>query len=142
MKKITTKILAVAMILVMALALMACDHVGAEGKWVEATYRSDRSFGNGKTTIEVEVVVEEQSVTFTVKTDKENLEDALLEHDLIDGDASQYGMYIKYVNGIRADYEKDGAWWNICKDGVALMTGASGESIGDGNHYEFVYTPA
>ena len=51
-------------------------------------------------TVTVKVVADGQELTFTLHTDKENLEDALVEHNLIDGDMDVYGMYIKKVNGI------------------------------------------
>ena len=113
--------------------------VAAEGLWENATYTSDKAFGEGETTIEVEVKAGDQSITFTVNTDKENLADALLEHKLVEGDDSQYGLYIKKVNGILADYDVDQSYWSLCKDGEMLMTGASDTKIADGEHYEFVY---
>ena len=51
-----------------------------------------------------------------------------------------YGIYIKKVNGIRADYNLDGAYWNLTKNGEYLMTGADMTPIADGEHYEFTYT--
>ena len=45
------------------------EKVPAEGLWADAVYRSDKSFGNGAKTIEVEVKAEDKSVTFTIKTD-------------------------------------------------------------------------
>lgn len=107
--------------------------------WQTATYQEDQTFGNGKTTVQVEVKAEDKAVTFTVKTDKENLGAALLEHDLIAGDEGQYGLYIKFVNGIEADYDKDGHYWSLCKDGGAVMTGVDSTPIKDGDHYELVY---
>ena len=53
--------------------------------WDDATYGEDKSFGNGSKKVEVEVKVGEKSVTFTLNTDKENLADALLEHQLVEG---------------------------------------------------------
>ena len=73
---------------------------------------------------------------FTIKTDKENLGDALIEHNLVEGEQGAYGLYIKKVNGITADYDVDKHYWSISKDGTALMTGADGETIVGGEHYE------
>lgn len=107
--------------------------------WQTATYQEDKTFGNGKTTVQVEVKAEDKAVTFTVKTDKENLGAALLEHDLIAGDQGEYGLYVKFVNGIEADYDKDGHYWSLCKDGGPVMTGVDSTPIQDGDHYELVY---
>ena len=93
-------------------------------------------FGKGATTVQVEVKVEEQSVTFTLHTDKTILADALLEHDLVAGDEGAYGLYVKVVNGITADYDIDQSYWSLTKNGEMLMTGVSGVTVADGEHYE------
>jgi hypothetical protein len=112
------------------------EKIAAEGLWADALYRSDKSFGDGAKTIEVEVKADDKSVTFTIKTDKENLGEALLEHKLVEGEQGAYGLYIKKVNGITADYDVDKHYWSLSKDGTALMTGADGEKIAGGEHYE------
>ena len=107
--------------------------------WKDALYTEDKSFGDGEKTLTVEVVAGEKSITFTLKTDKENLADAMLEHSLVEGTQDQYGLYIKKVNGILADYDIDKSYWSLSKNGQALMTGASGTNISDGDKYEFTY---
>ena len=138
MKQLFKSALSLLLVLTLVFTFIACDKVSAEGKWENATYLSDKSFGKGAITIALEVKVEEQSVTFTVHTDKENLADALLEHGLIEGETSTYGLYVKKVNGITADYDVDSSWWNLQKNGVDTL-GASSVTIADGEHYEFVY---
>lgn len=108
--------------------------------WANAQYTADKEFGTGAKTVQVEVKVGDHSVTFTVKTDKENLADALLEHKLISGDDGEFGLYIKYVNGIRADYDVDQTYWSLTKNGEMLMDGASFVKDLDGAHYEFTYS--
>ena len=97
--------------LILAFSLVACNKIDAEGLWKDATYRRDMSFGEGATTFTVDVVVAEQSVRFAVSTDKETVGAALLEHGLIDGEMGAYGLYVKKVNGITAEYEVDGTYW-------------------------------
>ena len=138
MKKNLT--IALSLVLVLMLCLASCNTIDAEGLWEEATYRKDMTFGKGETTVQLEVKVEDQSVTFTVKTDKDTLGEALLEHGLIEGDQSAYGLYVKKVNGIRADYDLDGAYWGLYKNGEMCMTGVDSMEIADGEHYEFVYS--
>lgn len=111
------------------------DKVAREGLWADATYVNDKTFGEGKTTIYVDVVVDGKSVTFTLRTDAETLGAALVAEKLVEGEDSQYGLYIKKVNGMTADYDVDGSYWNISKDGKDLMTGADSEKITDGAHY-------
>lgn len=134
------KQLSVALIFILLLCLVSCNTVSADGLWEEATYRRDMTFGTGAKTVEVEVKVEEKSVTFTLKTDKETLADSLLEHSLVSGEDGPYGLYVKEVNGIVADYDVDGAYWSLYKGGEACMTGVSGITVSDGEHYELVYS--
>ena len=46
----------------------------------------DKNFGSGSKTVVVEVKAEGQLVTFTVKTDKESVGAALMEHKIIEGE--------------------------------------------------------
>ena len=87
----------------------------------------------------MEVVAGESSVTFTIHTDKETVGAALIEHNLIEGDAGAYGLYIKKVNGILADYDVDQSWWGFYKNGEMMMTGVDMTAFEDGDHYELKY---
>lgn len=110
------------------------------GLWKDATVTEDTTYGEGALTIQVEVKAEDKSVTLTVKTDKKTLGDALTEHNLIDGDKSEYGLYVKKVIGMTADYDVDQSYWSFSKNGEMMMTGVDGENISDGAHYEITYT--
>ncbi len=112
------------------------------GIWENAQYTEDAELGEGAHTVKLEVKAGDKSVTLTVKSDNDNLEKILIENKLVEGDDSEFGLYIKKVIGIHADYDADGAYWALCKDGETTATGASGITIADGDHYEFVYTPA
>ena len=132
MKKTLTLIITILMIF----CIVSCDAVEKEGAWENATYRRDTKLGRGEKTIEVEVRAGGESVTFTIKTDKNTLGDALREHDLINGEEGPYGLYIKVVNGIEADYDKDQTFWAFYKDGQYMMVGVDDTVISDGDHYE------
>lgn len=110
------------------------------GLWKDATVTEDTTYGEGAVTIQVEVKAEDKSVTLTIKTDKETLGDALTEHNLVDGEKSEYGLYVKKVIGMTADYDIDQSYWSFSKDGEMMMTGVDGENISDGAHYEITYT--
>ena len=139
MKKKITSALVLTLLLAALLTLVACNTVDATGLWENATYRRDMEFGSGALTVYVEVKAGEESVTFTVNTDKTILGDALLEHGLIDGEESQYGLYVKKVNGIVADYDVDQSYWGFYKDGEYMLTGVDATEIENGAHYELVY---
>ena len=63
-----------------------------------------------------------------------------MENELVSGEQGAYGLYVKFINGIEADYDKDKSFWAFTKDGEQLLTGVDGEEISDGAHYELVYT--
>lgn len=107
--------------------------------WLDALYTEDTEIGEGNTTFYLEVKTDSKAVTFTVNTDETILGTALLGYGLIDGDASEYGLYVKYVNGIFADYNTDKHYWSLYKDGEMMMTGVDGETVESGAHYEMVY---
>ncbi|MBE6926391.1 MAG: DUF4430 domain-containing protein [Ruminococcaceae bacterium] len=106
-----------------------------------ARYTEDTTLGNGSKTITVTVKDNEgKAVVFTIRTDAKTVGDALIENELIAGDEGAYGMYIKVVNGLRADYDKDHAYWGFNVDGEASMTGVDMTDLVDGGVYELVYT--
>lgn len=110
--------------------------------WDSAKYKEDTELGEGTVTVKIEVTAENKTVTLTVKTDETNLEKILTANNLVEGDESEFGLYIKVVNGIRADYDLDHAYWAIQKDGALTPTGANGITVADGETYALVYTAA
>ena len=110
------------------------------GLWANATYVQDTEFGEGAKTTVVEVNVNNQVVKFTIHTDKDTVGAALLEHDLIAGEDGAYGLYIKVVNGITADYDIDQSYWSFYVNGDYAMTGVDSTAIEEGSVYSLVYT--
>ena len=96
--------------------------------------------GQGSKTVKIAIKTEEKAITVTLHTDAETLGDALLEQNLIAGEESEFGLYVKVVNGIKADYDTDKAYWAFYQDGAYMNTGVDGTSITGGEHYELVYT--
>ncbi len=128
-------------IAMMCLFLISCGNEAQNiSVWESATYLEDTTFGDGSKTVLVEIEAEDRSVTFTINTDQEKLGDALLEHDLVSGEKGAYGLYIKTVNGITADYNINKTYWAITKDGESMLSGVDSTDISDGEHYELVYT--
>lgn len=134
------KLLKILICMAIGIVLVSCGGNQKQDVWESATYTENQEFGVGEKTIAIDVIAEEISVEFMVHTDKETLGDALLEHDLIAGDSGAYGLYVKKVNGIYADYNTTKSYWGINKNGESLMTGVDAEKISDGDKYEFVYT--
>ena len=137
-KKITS--LALVFVFVLIVSLVACATVDATGVWENATYLKDMEFGKGEKTVTVEVAVEEQLVTFTIHTDKDTVGAALLEHGLIDGEQGAYGLYVKVVNGMTADYDIDQSYWAFYVNGEYGMTGVDMTDIDESAVYRLAYT--
>lgn len=137
MKKLLIALLAAVMLCLCFTACVATEEVA--DIWETAVHTSDAEFGDGEKTVQLEVKAEGKSVTLTVHTDKENLGDVLMEHHLIAGEKGAYGLYVKSVNGMLADYDKTQTYWELCKDGESLSTGVDGVKVVDGDKYEFVH---
>lgn len=92
---------------------------------------------NGKISLTIEVTHGDGTVkTFEVKTDAENLADALLEEGLIEGHEDTYGLYIDSVDGETASAD-DNCAWLFTRNGEQVDTGAATTPIADGEQYEF-----
>lgn len=142
MKK--TTLLRSSLLLLLALLLVfsavACGKVPKTGSWESATYRSDKSFGDGAKALMITVKADEESIILTVHSDKETVGAALLEHDLIAGEESIYGLYVKTVNGMTADYDTDGYYWAFYQNGEYMLTGVDSTPFSDGDAFELVKT--
>lgn len=108
--------------------------------WKTALYTSDAELGKGAVTIKVKVAADNKEITITLHTDSDTLGKALLDNKLVSGTQGEYGLYIKTVNGIEADYDKNKAYWAISKGKEYLTTSADATKIADGEAYELTYT--
>jgi hypothetical protein len=134
--KIATRAALLLLALLMSISFVACADVEETGVWENATYTSDKTFGKGEKTVVVKITAEDQTLTFTIKTDKATLGEALREHELIVDDNG----LIHTINGIKADYNNGGWWWKFTKNGEMMMVGANDTAIADGEQYEFTRT--
>ena len=74
---------------------------------------------------------------FEIHTDKETVGEALLELELISGEDGEFGLYVKQVNGITADYDVDQTYWAFYVDGEYAMSGVDTTNIEEGKTYAF-----
>ena len=74
---------------------------------------------------------------FTINTDKKTVGEALLEKNLIAGDDSEYGLYVKTVNGVTLDYDKDGMYWAFYENGQYASKGVDSTEVTAGAEYAF-----
>ena len=140
MKKAFKSVLSVALVLVCLLGFASCkeETPDAGGLWANATYTEDTELGNGAKTVAVEIEAEGKTVKFTVRTDKNTVGEALLEHGLIDGENGDFGIYIKTANGILADYDVDQHYWAVYVGDEMAMTGVDSIEIDESVTYRLV----
>ena len=94
--------------------------------------------GEGETVFPFTVVdAEENETLFEIHTDKEMVGEALLDLGLIEGEDGAYGLYVKTVNGITLDYDKDNAYWAFYVNGEYAMSGVDTTPITEGETYMF-----
>jgi len=97
----------------------------------------------GGKSITVEVVHGDgTSKTFTFSTDAEYLGEVLEAEELVEFEEGPYGMMIKAVDGEKAVYEEDGAYWALFEGEDYAMQGADQTVIEDGDLFKLVYTLA
>ncbi len=141
MKKILLKSVSLTLVCIFALMSAGCSaKVEKTGLWENATYLSDTTLGSGEKTLTVKVRAEDKEITFTVKTDKSTVGDALVEHSVIEGEPGAYGLYVKKVNGITADYDTDMAYWAFYENDQYAMSGVDSTNINEGTVYSLEYT--
>lgn len=85
-----------------------------------------------------------ETTEYTGHTDAEYLRGALEEleksDDLtIEGEESDYGLFIDTVNGVTADYSKDKAYWALYVNGEYGNYGVDSQPLTDGDIYSLVY---
>lgn len=80
--------------------------------------------------------------TFTYKTDAEYLSEALLEQGIVVGSEGPYGLDISHVDGEKAVWAEDNAYWALYVGEEYATTGPSSTPVYDGSTFKYVYTPA
>lgn len=96
----------------------------------------------GEKDITVTIVYEDKTQKeIEISTNAETLGAALLEEELISEEEYNAGFY-STIDGVRADYSLDKAWWQFSQDGVMATVGANELPIADGDNFEIIHTPA
>ena len=79
--------------------------------------------------------------TFTCISDLKYVGEALQAEGIIDGDEGEFGLYVKVVDGERAVYEENSAYWAFYEGDNYASQGIDLTPIQDGGVYKLVYTP-
>ena len=136
-KKFTSWLLCMMLIVAMAFAA-GCGTNNTPGGSNPATSDEKTVLGEGQTKFLFTVVDKDGNETnFEIHTNKETVGDALLELGLIAGEEGAYGLYVKTVNGIKADYDVDKTYWAFYVNGAYATSGVDTTAIEEGASYSF-----
>ena len=137
-KKLLSILLCMVLIAATALTFVSCTD---EGKTEDTTVSEDEEnagnvLGEGKTVFNFTVRdIDGTETAFEIHTDAKTVGEALIDLELIEGEDSQYGLYVKKVNGITADYDVDGTYWAFYVNGEYAMSGVDTTDIEAGAAY-------
>ena len=149
-KKLLSLFLCVVLIAAMTLLTTACDNYilnllgyGQDEITTAETTTADNieeapQVPEAKTAFSFIVVDKDgNETTFNLSTDKATVGDALLAEGLIEGEPGAYGLYVKKVNGIVADYNIDQTYWAFYVNGEYAFTGVDSTPVEEGATYSF-----
>ena len=133
MKKLFSLLLALAMLCSLASVAFAASTEQSEILWDEneetILLENGGVYGQGETAFTLVVSCLSETAAVTVNTDAKTVGEALAELSIVAGEDSEWGLYVKTVNGITADYDTDGTYWAFYIDGEYAMTGLDGTEI-------------
>ena len=114
------------------------ENTGADAQSDSQTGTEGNVLGEGNTQFNFTVVDQDGKETlFEIHTDKEIVGEALQDVGLIEGEEGEYGLFVKTVNGITADYDKDGVYWAFYVNDEYAAEGVDSTKITEGDTYAF-----
>lgn len=123
-------------ICIIILAFTLCSCTAKNDFKGEPVYTENTVLGEGETTFSISVIdYNGKETVFDISTDKTIVGEALTDFELIEGENGPYGLYIKSVNGIRADYDIDGKYWAFYINGEYATSGVDTTEIIPGANY-------
>lgn len=99
----------------------------------------------GSKSITIEVVNQSsETESYQLKTDAEFLCQAMEEAEglTFSGAEGDFGIMVDTVNGVKADYSVDGAYWAFYVNGEYCSYGIEKQPVLDGDVFSIVYTAA
>ena len=120
MKKLLSLMLALAMVLSLA-GFASATEAETEILWDEneetILLENGGVYGQGETAFTLVVSCLSETAAVTVNTDAKTVGEALAELSIVAGEDSEWGLYVKTVNGITAEYDTDGTYWAFYIEG-------------------------
>ena len=133
------------MVLIAAMALVTTGCSGTEESTEENAavevqpVENGAELGEGETEFLLTITdLDGNETQVTIHTDQTIVGEALQELGLIEGEEGQYGLYVKTVNGITADYDTDKTYWGFYTNGEYAMSGVDTTEIAAGDTYALV----
>ena len=141
------KLFAIILALVMALSLMACGNTAvqpdADADADAPAVTDGAALGEGAHSFTLEITdADGKTITATIHTDAETVGEALSKLEIVQGEDSEFGLYIKTVNGITADYDVDQTYWAFYIDGEYAQTSVDMTAVNDGSVYKLAVEKA
>ena len=131
--KVVLSVLSLVLIVAMALTFSAC---GNDSNTNTGDAKVEKSF------VFKVVDLDGSEKSFDIKTDAKTVGEALVAEKLISGEQGDYGLMVDTVNGIKYDYNADGAYWAFYVNGEYAMSGVDTTEIDETAVYSFVATKA
>ena len=104
------------------------------GPAVEAT-----EAGQGEKSFSFQVsFADGRTAAYSVHTDADTVGEALQSLELIDGDDSEYGLYVTTVCGETLDWNTDHMYWAFYENGEYATAGVDSTPVTEGSVYGFV----
>ena len=138
-QKASKRILSLLLVVMLcaAMALTGCSDTQSSAQPSE-TPDAVTEIGQGGTSFSFTVTdAEGKETQYLVHTDKTTVGEALLDVELIAGEDSEYGLYVKTVAGVTLDYNVDGKYWAFYVNGEYAMSGVDTTEIKAGETYSF-----
>ena len=133
--KSVLSILSLVLIVAMAFSFSACGNDGN-------TDNAGTTDGSSKSFVFKVVDLDGTEKSFDIETEADTVGQALVDENLISGTDSEYGLMVDTVNGVKYDYNEDGAYWAFYVNDEYAQTGVDATDIVDGTTYSFVATKA
>ncbi len=130
--KVVLSILSLVLIVAMALTLSACGNDSN----VNGDAKVEKSF------VFKVVDLDGSEKSFDIKTTATTVGEALVNEKLISGEQGDYGLMVDTVNGVKYEYNADGAYWAFYVNGEYAMSGVDTTEIDETAVYSFVATKA
>lgn len=128
------KLLSLTLCFVLLISLVACGSATESEEFTPVT--DGAVLGEGSTSFPLVIVDKDgNTINVTIQTDLDTVGAALVDTGIVDGEDGDYGLYIKSVNGIVADYDVDATYWAFYINDEYALSSTDQTPIAEGETY-------